>query len=328
MPKLKNLKGQRFGNLTVINRDENTKSGTVRWICKCDCGKTVGVSSGNLQSGNTKSCGCKKGEMIGKKLTKDLAGMKFGYYTVLKKQPPVNGKTVFLCQCDCGVQRNVLSTNLIRGLTKSCGCKSSEMLSKTNKIDISGERYGKLAVIKMLPNTIGDAKFECKCDCGNKIIVRAPELKNNKTKSCGCLLRKSSGLSGDRIYREWINIRQRCKNKKHTSYKDYGGRGIEVCDEWDDSFINFYEWAINNGYTDDLSIDRIDVNGNYEPSNCRWVTIKQQNNNKRNTVFITYNGQTKSVSEWSEVTGISTSVLYRRKKYGWPDESCIEGFRK
>lgn len=324
MGTFEDLTGQRFGKLTVIKRGEDKFSPKGRrkimWICECECGKEITVYGGNLKSGNTQSCGCKnKGILL-----HDLTGKRFGYYTVIERTENKNGRTMWKCRCDCGEERIVFASNLVRGLTRSCGCKQRDLLSDANKVDISGKKFGKLTVLKMLPDTRGDALFECLCDCGNKTVCVGRDLKNGHTKSCGCLSMAANGLSYDRIYREWLNMRQRCQNEKHISYKDYGGRGIKVCDEWDNSFLAFHDWAMVNGYNDSLSIDRIDVDGNYEPSNCQWITMKEQQSNKRNNVFLTYCGETKSVSEWSKITGISISTLNSRRRKGWSEKDCIE----
>lgn len=125
-----------------------------------------------------------------------------------------------------------------------------------------------------------------------------------------------------RIYKLWSHLKDRCYCKNNKDYKHYGNRGITICESWKHNFINFYSWALSNGYSDNLSIDRIDVNGNYEPDNCRWVTAKQQARNRRNNKFITYNGETHCISEWAEIIGIERKCLeYRVRK--WNDLNRI-----
>lgn len=191
-----------------------------------------------------------------------------------------------------------------------------------------GDKYGRLEVLsfhhfkKYLRKNGVDERREyylCKCDCGKETIVEKPSLRNGNTKSCGCLdLEKKTkhGMFGTRIYNIWIKMKERCTNPKNAQYKNYGGRGIKYCDEWK-NFENFYEWANNNGYSENLTIDRIDVNGNYEPTNCRWATIKEQNRNKRNNRIIEYNGETKCLSEWAEKLGIRYGLLSLRLSRGW-----------
>lgn len=126
-----------------------------------------------------------------------------------------------------------------------------------------------------------------------------------------------------RLYSIWHNMKSRCYYRKSEKYKDYGGRGIIVCDEWRNNFQAFYDWAMSHGYADDLTIDRKDVNGNYEPSNCRWVTQKEQHNNTRKNHYITYNGETKTAAEWARQYGIHRCVLNNRIRRGWNFEKAI-----
>lgn len=127
---------------------------------------------------------------------------------------------------------------------------------------------------------------------------------------------KSHGMSHTRLHNIWLTMRQRCQNPNCSTYHKYGAKGISVCSEWE-NFENFRDWAISNGYADTLTLDRIDFTGDYEPCNCRWATQKEQQNNRSNNVMLTYQGQTKSIYEWSEITGIPPRVLYDRKYRGW-----------
>lgn len=182
-----------------------------------------------------------------------------------------------------------------------------------------GEKYGKLTVLKLDKERSGKRKYYiCQCDCGNLKSVRDDCLKSGNTKSCGCLIKEINSSktqhTKEKLYYVWAGMKSRCNNPNANGYEDYGGRGITVCDEWngEHDYINFKIWAMNNGYEEGLSIDRIDVNGNYEPNNCRWVTQKIQTRNMRNNLNITYKGETHVLQDWAEILNINPNTLYHR----------------
>ena len=199
--------------------------------------------------------------------------------------------------------------------------------------DLTHLKFGRLLVLKDTGKKNSDRRhiWLCLCDCGQIVEVSSHEL-GTKTNSCGCLRKdltgnrnKIHGLSNTRLFDEWNLMKTRCLNPNTKSYAYYGGRGITICPEWSDEFLNFYNWAINNGYADDLTLDRKDTNGNYEPDNCRWVTMKVQSNNRRNNHMITYDGKTQSLQMWSEELGISRTVLSDRlNRLKWSIEDAFK----
>lgn len=197
--------------------------------------------------------------------------------------------------------------------------------------DLTNQTFNRLTVLKFAYIKNGKTYWECKCRCGKVVVVRADSLQDETIKSCGCLrneIRKSifkkHGFCGTKIYKKWEDMEARCTNPNNKRFKDYGGRGIVICEEWLKDFMNFYNWAINNGYKEDLTIDRIDVNGNYEPSNCRWVTQKEQMRNKRDNHLIKYNGETHCVSEWLQILGIKSRTVANKLYAGYPLENFIK----
>lgn len=220
-------------------------------------------------------------------------------------------------------------------------------MGRSTIIDLTGMRFGKLTVLEICgKSSDGRITWLCKCDCGNEKVIRGHDLKNGSSKSCGCVRsggrngghKKSGKLSSannytrqnDRLYRVWASIVQRCENKNSPRYADYGGRGIKMCDAWRNDFEQFKSWAINNGYDETAprgfcTIDRVDNDGDYCPENCRWVTMKEQCNNKRNNRVLTCDGETHTLQEWAEQIGMQDFVLRDRIfKLGWSVEEAIK----
>lgn len=196
--------------------------------------------------------------------------------------------------------------------------------------DLVGKRFGYLSVLDFSQTYKGHSYWLCVCECGGHTVVRGSHLKSGNVTSCGC--RKGNithGESGTRLYAIWNNMRERCRNPKTREYPRYGGRGIKVCDAWMNDFQAFYDWAIATGYDEtaprgQCTIDRIDNDGNYEPSNCRWTTAKVQANNTSRTRFIELDGEKHSVTEWARRLGMNQSTLSMRiNKYGWSAEKAL-----
>lgn len=234
----------------------------------------------------------------------DITGEEYENFKVLRKGSGryTSGgqyKATWICLCKCGKEFEADSALIRSGRTKSCGCMNFKDRSKMSE-DLSGRKFGRLTVVRRLkPEEVETVQYNwlCQCECGNYVKASANKLKTGHTKSCGCLKREFSigdktrthGLrKSTRLYHIYATMKQRCNNPNNSQYKNYGGRGIRVCDEWNhkNGFESFYKWAIGAGFDEsktwqEQSIDRIDVNGNYEPSNCRWVTNLEQQRNKR-----------------------------------------------
>lgn len=203
-------------------------------------------------------------------------------------------------------------------------------------IDLTGKRFGKLVVVKREGTRYrkcgcSEPTWLCKCDCGKYTVAVSSRLRFGRKKSCGCssgeFISKSKTKHGDRrtrLYFIWTNMKQRCKNKNNSAFKNYGGRGIKICPDWE-SYANFKKWAFESGYSDSLTIDRIDVNGDYCPENCRWITMKEQGRNTRVNVLITHNGETHCLAEWEDIKNMRKGTLTQRlTSYGYTEEEALE----
>lgn len=186
--------------------------------------------------------------------------------------------------------------------------------------DITGQIYGKLTVIEpAYKGKDGAQKWRCKCECGNETVVDGRNLRSGQTKSCGCLKSVSHtvvhGMTNSREWRSWMRMRARCLNSNSKDYERYGGRGIKICRQWENDFARFYDdmGKCPNGFT----LDRIDVNGDYTPDNCRWADTITQNNNKRNNVYLELYGKRKTITQWAKHIGIAGSTLKGRLDRGW-----------
>lgn len=193
--------------------------------------------------------------------------------------------------------------------------------------DRTGHRYERLIVTARAPNAgpkDTNARWYCRCDCGRQSIAYGQDLARGKVKSCGCLNASriyKHGMARTPIHRVWISMRHRCENKFNASYHNYGGRGIFVCDEWQD-FAQFY--ADMGQCPDGHTLERIDNNGPYSKANCRWATGVEQHNNKRTNRFVTAFGKTQTIAQWSAEFGVPwTTIRMRIEKLGWTNEQSV-----
>ena len=263
----------------------------------------------------------------------DLIGERFGKLLVIDCVGTIrNGDrsaTFWECMCDCGNTTVVRTAYLMNGSTRSCGCLVAETARKSSYRDLTGKRFGMLTA-QHVHRIDGKVYWKCKCECGNERVIATGRLTTGSAYSCGCVRRKidpriKHGMANTRIYAIFKGMRARCTNENHPYYKNYGGRGIKVCDEWmaDDGFEKYYKWSMENGYAEDLSIDRIDNDGNYEPSNCRWVDNKTQSNNTSTNRRFVFMGKEYTMAQISDMTNVPYRLISRRISRGWSIEDAI-----
>lgn len=205
--------------------------------------------------------------------------------------------------------------------------------------DLTGRKFGRLTAIEFSHKERNRIYWKCRCDCGNEVTIRSDGLKTGHANSCGCynkeVLRNAKwnethGKSKSKIYEIWCNMKNRCYSPNTDEYQNYGSRGIMICSEWlgEHGAENFIKWALENGYDENIefgkrTIDRIDVNGDYCPENCKWPTMKEQGNNKRNNRYITHNGETKTLTQWCEYYKLPYHTIKARIYRGWDIEDAF-----
>lgn len=264
---------------------------------------------------------------------KDLTGQKFGRLTAIKRVGSRNGYALWECKCDCGNTKITTSTKLVQGVTTSCGCYAKYVAKyvRHNYIDdLTGQKFNRLTVLGQAGRgSSGQVLWDCLCECGKHVVVRGNNLKSGKVKSCGCYKNDifvqhnmKHGMSDTKLHSVWSSMKSRCTCPTTTGYKWYGGRGIKVCAEWQ-TFELFCAWAMSHGYKEGLTIDRIDVNGDYCPENCRWITMQEQLYNTTRNHRITVNGVTKTVTEWANERGMKYNTILTRLDRGWSEYDAV-----
>lgn len=272
----------------------------------------------------------------------DLIGQTFGRLTVkIETGRNRQGSVLWLCQCQCRQTITVSAPHLRYGITKSCGC-----LPPPNFKDLIGKVFHSLTVIgdggRVKTKTgKGQARWRCRCECGKIVVVVGQRLRDGSTKSCGCFRVKvtgkratTHGMSKTSEHRIWAGIKNRCLNPAEERFKDYGGRGIVICQRWRESFAAFFS-DLGVRPSSRHSIDRIDNNGHYScgecseclthqwPANCRWATMETQQRNKLNNRVLTFNGTAQTLADWSETCGINRHTLTHRLQLGWSVEKAL-----
>lgn len=259
----------------------------------------------------------------------DLTGDRFGKL-VVTSQAPRRKSTMWNCICDCGKTSVVRGSHLKDGETTSCGCSKLERFH-----DLTGKIFGRLTVVDRAPNKGTGAEtramWRCVCECGGESVIACYTLKGGNTRSCGCLkvdvavqngkAKQTHGMTHTPAWICWMSMGQRCRNKNRSDYENYGGRGITICKRWE----TFEHFLADMGPPPvGFSLDRIDVNGNYEPENCRWATTVEQGRNRRNNRILTIDGVAATLAEWCELYGINETTASDRIGRGWDVDRAIK----
>jgi hypothetical protein len=332
--------GARFGKLAVIGASIRNKYGIACVPVRCNCGTEKQVNCADLRDGKSVSCGCGKKEIGKRRIERSRAegsyfgiavGQRFGRLVFIRAiDQDRNGKVRGEFACDCGSTASKSISIVASGHTSSCGCGSTW----SNAVKpVIGEKWGRLTVIEDGGRGHrGQAMVVAECSCGSRGQYSLTALRRGSTKSCGCLKADGSTAYATHghtrkgkptpTYLTYWNMLARCTNPKSDHWHSYGGRGIEVCERWLKSFENFL--SDMGECPPGLTLDRKEVNGNYEVSNCRWATDDEQANNKRTSHFVEFNGERLTVSQWAERLGIKVNALYARlNTRKWPIEKAL-----
>lgn len=255
--------------------------------------------------------------------------MQFGRLTVVEHLGRRERGHYWRCACVCGNTKDVLHGSLTFSQTRSCGCLAEEARIAKRTPDLTGQQFGELTVLQMLPERKRKrTMWLCACSCGKQTAAFVTSLLRGDKKSCGCWTkrfsaRRTHGRTHTAEYSSWLGAKRRCTDENDEAYKDYGQRGIFMCDAWLGSFEAFFRDMGEKpgaGY----SIDRLDNDGPYNPENCRWATQTEQVRNRRNTKRLTYMGVTKLLVDWSQELGINEGTLRSRLRRGLTVEEALQ----
>ena len=247
-------------------------------------------------------------------------GTKIHNFTVIANVANRHGKVHYLCRCGCGTEKIVQASKLMAGRWRSCGCVGAIRKGQRNRHDelLPEQVFGLLTLVCRLPQG-GPAEWLCQCNCSELLTVRAAALNDGVKESCGC--RRTAGGWG-RMRGLWRCMIDRCENEANQQWCNYGGRGIRVCEEWRESLSQFLA-DVGPRPSGGHSLDRIDVNGHYEPGNVRWATTAEQGRNRRNNHLVTVGSRTQCVAAWAADLGCHNTVIYNRIKAGWPEDVAV-----
>lgn len=316
-------KGYKVNCLEIISNEKKIENGYTFYLCRCVCGNERYVHYNVLKYKSIKDCGCKSFNLSLAK--KEYLGKKYNSLKIIDleyKQGKKNKLLFAKCKCDCGnIKENISLYDLEKGHTKSCGCLKTFNFDR----DYKNKIYHNIKIIDLIERkkNILNTKVVCQCHCGNNFETRLINLTKNKRYIIACPKcnnskyplfneKESAELKNPYLKLIYYSMKRRCYSKNSKDYKYYGLRGIIICDEWLEDSNKFVDWALKNGYQKGLEIDRIDNNGNYEPSNCRWVDRITQNNNKRCTKKYKIGNDELSLSQISRKYNINYRTLLKR----------------
>ena len=247
-----------------------------------------------------------------------IKGVRSGSLVAIKYSGRKHNRSVWLCKCDCGNECFSYYTEINKGTKKYC---SSNCLCRN---DLRYKQFGDLTVIGFERKS-SKRLWRCKCVCGKEKLYRTNQLTKNNITNCGCKrpILVKHGYYYHPLYKIWNGMKKRCYYKNSDSYKYYGARGIEVCNEWKSNPEVFIKWALQNGWKEGFSIERIDVDKNYEPSNVKWIPLSRQSRNKRNSHWISYNGETKCLADWCDQYNLDYRLVNTRLRRGWNTEKAF-----
>lgn len=255
-------------------------------------------------------------------------GMEYGNLTVLEEGPKVASGASWLCRCSCGNTLYVSASNLVKGQKRCSDCGLSHA-----RIDLNGRVFGRLTILKFSHTNLTHPYWLCRCTCGNETTVLSSSLIKGNTQSCGCLGlerrtagKRTHGMTKHPLYDAWINMKQRCQNSNHKHYNRYGGRGIKVCERWET--FDLFAGDLLPLWKKGLTLERIEVNGDYSPENCEWVTPTMQSRNKERTIKVDIRGRTMTLPEVSARYGINQHTLWYRWKAGKQGDDLVKPTKK